>query len=200
LVAVAALTAGAYELMPTAKAVAAAASLAAPEAKAATASLDRIVRQFPAQLTSSRMGPPDWETPCSDSADRVPLVLYSSVEGLRTGTPAPAAETSLFVGHVPVTNGAINVPAKGRVAMLRTTKIQEPGASAGTVTPGLYEGALVIFDASSNEELCHAHVNAQTSATAEREGSAAALHDDFASRVRTAISVSASRLHIELEM
>jgi hypothetical protein len=189
LVALAGVTAGAYALLPHGATTGEAAAATAPVT--VTARLDQLISAFPDQLP---------EKVCTASKDRIPLVLYSAVEGLHTGSPPPTSELRMFVGAVPVTDATLVIAAR-RVAVLRTIELREPLASLGEPMPGRYEGAIVVFDASTNTPLCHTVVRTWSSSeVAQPKVSARLLNDDFITRVRGAMGEGATRLKVELDL
>jgi hypothetical protein len=138
---------------------------------------------------------------CTDSEPRIPVILHSTLLAHGTGSPNRAIESSLFVttlSHDGIDTRLATVP---RVAVVRTFEVIEPHASVGSPTPGRYEGQLAILDAANGAPLCHTRVVAWSSSSVATPGIAErALRDDFAERIRTAISEGARRLQLTLEL
>jgi hypothetical protein len=155
------------------------------------AQLDQIIAGFPNQVALQA---------CSDSAERVPVVLYSAVDALHSGTATSELEAEVFAGVTPVTSPSLTLSAQ-RIAVLRTLEMKEPEASLIEPTIGHFQAYLVVFDAHTKQPLCQTHIEA-TSAKDTRWSnvSARALHDDFVAGVRKSLFAAANRLHVELEL
>jgi hypothetical protein len=186
LVALAGLTVGAYALLPHG----APAPAAAGQLTQVPARLGQLIQAFPAELP---------ERACAETDERIPLVLYSAVDGLRNGVPAPQAERELVDGEIAVTGDSVTMSTR-RIAVLRTLDLREPQASIGEPMPGRYEARIVVFDASTNTPLCHTTVKVWSSPLVLLPKiSARTLHEDFVNRVRGGIAEGASRLNITLD-
>ena len=177
------LTVAAYVFLPHGEHVAAA---AAPPPM--TVPLASLADPLPESVT---------EGSCTPSTEKVPVVLRSAIDALRTETPSSEVGSGLFLGLAPASEP---VSAR-RVAVLRTIASTNPAASHGEPTAGRYEGALIVFDAASRRPLCQTRVLAWSSSTVVQPGiSQRALHDDFAGRIHAALAQGASRLRVDLDL
>jgi hypothetical protein len=188
---VAALTVGAYAVLP--HGASAHAASASPPATTLTAHLDQLARAFPEAVTADK--------PCGESNERIPLVLLSTIEGVTGGTSTPAAEAALFAGSLGDVTGPTMTTQSRRVAVLRTRDLTSPQASHGDPTAGRYEGDLVVFDASTSLPLCHTVIRTWSSyPVVQPKISARTLQEDFVARVRSAVADGATRLHVALDL
>jgi hypothetical protein len=187
LLACAAATGGAYTFLPHVSPAAATASIAAAP-RTTTAQLDKLAAAFPAEGA---------ESACSESAERVPVVLYSAID--------PAASTSklegeLFSGATPVTGPTLTVSGQ-RIALLRTSENHGPEASAEEPRPGHYRGTLVVFDAATSKPLCQTVVDAwSTKDLRWANVSPGAMRADYARSVQGEMGEAENRLNVELSL
>jgi hypothetical protein len=190
---VAALTVGAYAVLPHSGASAHAASASPAPLTTLSAHLDQLARAFPEAVAAGK--------PCSESNERIPLVLLSTIEGLAGGSSAPAAEAALFAGSLTEVTGPTMTTQARRVAILRTRDLTPPVASHGDPTPGRYEGDLVVFDASTSLPLCQTVIRTWSSyPVVQPKISTRTLNEDFVARVRGAVAEAAVRLHVALDL
>jgi hypothetical protein len=185
LVGVAGLTAAAFALLPHVEPAAAAASLKLAPTKL-TVSLPALVAAFPSQVT---------EAPCTEPADHVPVVLYSAVGG----TPSKL-ESEIFSNAVTPTGSSVTIPGR-RIALVRTFENRGPETSAREEKPGLYEGAVVVYDAVTRQPLCQAKIEA-TSTHDLRWANVSdyALEQDYVVNVRKEVQEMDNRLRVDLDL
>jgi hypothetical protein len=143
------------------------------------AHLDRMLRAFPGAVANA----------CPRAEERAPLVVYSSVDTLFGDEPRAA---SLIPGALTVTRSVLRTSAR-RVAVLRTTALAEPR----DVTPGSYEGTLVVFDAATSAPICGTVVHASS---VPATSTSAAGHENFVAVVRSAVMQSGARIGVTLDL
>jgi hypothetical protein len=137
------------------------------------------------------------DVPCTELEGAIPTFVYS--------TWAPndvvAADANFFVGGSTRDEMPGRIADAARVAIVRTVGVTQPQAAGGAPTPGRYEGELTVVDTATGARVCSTRVTTWSSASLVEPGiSERVLKDDFAERVRSAVSEAAARLHVTLDL